>query len=58
VLKSGVRVLWPSLTSIFSAIFGCLAKHSMHKKREFERVEDWVGDEIKKVPKFLDVRFR
>ena len=30
----------------------------MHKKREFEDIKEWVGLEIKKVPKFLDVRFR
>ena len=30
----------------------------MHKKRQFENIEEWVGEEIRSVPKFLDVRFR
>ena len=29
----------------------------MHKKREFEDIKEWVGLEIKKVPKFLDVKY-
>ena len=37
---------------------GGLSKHSMHKKRDFEAIEEWVGSEIRKVPKFIDVRFR
>ena len=58
ILKSGVKALHPSLVKLFPALFGSLSKHSMHKKREFEDIEEWVGLEIKKVPKFLDVRFR
>ena len=58
VLKSAVPILCPKLTNIFSALHGCLSKHSMHKKREFERLEEWVGLEIKSVPQFLSVRFR
>ena len=58
ILKSGVKALNPSLVKLFPALFGSLSKHSMHKKREFEDIEDWVGLEFKKVPKFLDVRFR
>ena len=58
MLKHGVKVLCPELTDIFSALYGCLSKHSMHKKRVFEGLEEIVGLEIKKVPKFIDVRFR
>ena len=58
LLKHGVKALMPNLTKIYAALFGCLNKHSMHKKRDFERMEEWAGPEIKKVPKFLDVRFR
>jgi len=58
LLKSSVGVLCPGLTSIYSALHGCLSKHSMHKKRDFERLEEWVGLEIKKIPQFLGVRFR
>ena len=57
LLKSAVGVLSPGLTSIYSALHGCLAKHSMNKKRDFERLEEWVGLEIKKIPQFLGVRF-
>jgi hypothetical protein len=57
-LKSAVAKLCPELTSIFSALHGCLNKHSMHKKRKFEAMSEWLGLEIKKVPKFLSVRFR
>ena len=55
LLKHGVKVLCPELTDIFSALYGCLSKHSMHKKRVFEDLEEIVGLEIKKVPKFIDV---
>ena len=58
ILKSGVKVLCPNLTLLYPAIHGCLSKHSMHKKRNFDSLEEWVGLEIRKVPKFLDVRFR
>ena len=30
----------------------------MHKKRKFEEMSEWIGLEIKKVPKFLSARFR
>ena len=58
VIKSSVGKLCPNLTSIFSALHGCLNKHSMHKKRNFEAMSEWIGIEIRKVPKFLSVRFR
>ena len=58
VLKAAVKALCPELTSIYPAMHGCLAKHSMAKKRKFEEIEEEVGEEIRKVPKFLDVRFR
>lgn len=58
ILKAALKVLCTVLTTIYPAMFGCLAKHSMHKKREFESLEEWVGGDIKKVPKWLDVRFR
>ena len=58
LLKSSVAKLCPDLPAIFSALHGCLNKHSMHKKRNFERMAEWVGVEIRKVPKFLSVRFR
>ena len=48
----------PELTNIFSAMFGCLNKHSMHKKRIFQGLEDVLGLSNKTVPKFIDVRFR
>ena len=47
----------PNVTKIYAALFGYLNKHSMHKKRDFERMKEWVGLKIKKVPKFPDVRF-
>ena len=53
-----VKALNPALVKLFPALFGCLSKHSMHKKQEFEGIEKWVGLKIKKVPQFLDVRFR
>ena len=58
LLKSSVSKLCPELTSIFSALHGTLNKHSMHKKRKYEAMAEWIGMEIKKVPKFLSVRFR
>ena len=58
MLKSSVAKLCPHLTSIFSALRGSLNKHSMHKKRKFQATSEWIGLEIKKVPKFLTVRFR
>ena len=58
LIKSSVAKLCPNLTSIFSALHGCLNKHSMHKKRKFEGMSEWIGIEIRKVPKFLSVRFR
>ena len=58
ILKAAVKALCPYLTDIFAALFGCLSKHSMKKKRAFEFVSEEVGLEIKKVPKFLDVRWR
>jgi hypothetical protein len=58
LLKGGTKELCPFLTNIFSCTFGCLYKHPMHKKRQFENIEEWVGGEIRSVPKFLDVRFR
>ena len=58
ILKGGVNSLCPYLTSMFSAIHSSINSLSMHKKRDFERMEEWLGLEIKKVPKFIDVRFR
>ena len=58
LLKSSVAKLNPDLPAIFSALHGCLNKHSMHKKRKFESMAEWIGLEIRKVPKFLSVRFR
>ena len=58
VLKSAVQVLCPELTAIYPAMHACLAKHSMDKKRKFEALEEELGEAIKKVPKFLNVRFR
>ena len=58
LLKAAVKELSPHLTSIFSGFFGCLSKHSMHKKRMFEELEEMVGIDVRKVPKFIDVRFR
>ena len=58
LLKSSVSKLCSDLTSIFSALHATLNKHSMHKKRKFEAMAEWIGLEIKKVPKFLSVRFR
>ena len=58
VLKAGVKVLCKHVLIIYPAMFGCLAKHSKHKKWDFEAIEEWVGSEIRKVPKFIDVRFR
>ena len=58
LLKSSVAKVCPDLTSVFSTLHGCLSKHSMHKKRKFESMAEWIGLEIKKVPKFLSVRFR
>ena len=53
-----MKELSPGLTSIFAAFHGCLSKHSMHKKRVFEELEEMIGLDVKKVPKFIDVRFR
>lgn len=58
ILKGGVNSLCPYLTSMFSAIHSSINSLSMHKKRDFEKMEEWVGLEIRKVPKFIDVRFR
>ena len=58
MLKTAVKTLCPELTNIFSAMFGCLNKHSMHKKRIFQGLEDVLGLSNKTVPKFIDVRFR
>ena len=58
LLKSAVGVLSSGLISIYSALHGCLSKNSMHKNRDFERLEKWLGLEIKKNPQFLEVRFR
>ena len=58
VLKSAVQALCPELTSIYPAMHACLAKHSMDKKRKFEALEEEVGEAIRKVPKFINVRFR
>ena len=38
ILKAAVKALCPYLTDIFAALFGCLSKHSMKKKRAFEFV--------------------
>ena len=57
LLKATVKELSPGLTSIFAAFHGCLSKHSMHKKRVFEELEEMIGLDVKKVPKFIDVPF-
>jgi hypothetical protein len=57
-MKASVKVLCRHLTLSYPAIHACIAKHSMHQKWLFEALEKWVGLEIRKVPKFLDVRFR
>jgi len=58
ILKAAVKSLCPYLTSMFSAIHTSLNSLSLHKKREFEKMEEWVGLAIKQVPKFIEVRFR
>ena len=54
LLKSSVAKLCQNLTSIFSALHGCLNKHSMHKKRKFEAMSEWIGLEIKKSAKVFE----
>ena len=58
LLKSAVKILNKDLVSIYPAMHACIAKHSMHKKREFEALEREIGVEIRGTPKFLSVRFR
>ena len=46
------------MPSIFSALYGSLSKHYMHKKWKFKAMAEWIGLKIKKVPKFLRIHFR
>ena len=58
IIKQGVKTLNPNLTTIFKCIHSNLEKHSQKKNRRFRDINEYLGQEYRHVPRFVDVRFR
>ena len=58
ILKNGIKKMKPEMVELYSCIWANLEKHSMKKNRLFQGMFEELGEEYRRTPRFIEVRFR
>ena len=58
IVKKGVKRMFEIILELFRCFWANLEKHSQVKNRSFKLMNETLGIDYKRIPKFIEVRFR